>query len=213
MFQCFSFVVNFAKIKPLLNCESTLEPSSLCSSILHAVWPLKENFLKNSKTYDLVTIAIVAALYVILTVTPGLNAMSYGPVQFRISEMLNFTAFFNKKYIIAVTIGCMISNFLSFTWVDVIVGGLSTLVFLTLGVLLFDRFKNRYFFNGKLNQAFLYFAVFFSLSMFTIALELKVVAGAPFWITWLTMGLGEFASLLVGAFVMDHLGRRINLAR
>lgn len=99
--------------------------------------------MKKSKTYDIVTIAIVAALYVILTMTPGLSAISYGPIQFRVSEMLNFTAFFNKKYIIAVTIGCMISNFLSFTWVDVIVGGLSTLVFLSLGVLLFDRFKKK----------------------------------------------------------------------
>lgn len=71
--------------------------------------------MKKSKTYDIVTIAIVAALYVILTMTPGLSAISYGPIQFRVSEMLNFTAFFNKKYIIAVTIGCMISNFLSFT--------------------------------------------------------------------------------------------------
>ena len=117
--------------------------------------------MKKSKTYDIVTIAIVAALYVILTMTPGLSAISYGPIQFRVSEMLNFTAFFNKKYIIAVTIGCMISNFLSFTWVDVIVGGLSTLVFLSLGVLLFDRFKKDYFWNGQLNKAFFFFAIFF----------------------------------------------------
>ena len=113
--------------------------------------------MKKSKTYDIVTIAIVAALYVILTMTPGLSAISYGPIQFRVSEMLNFTAFFNKKYIIAVTIGCMISNFLSFTWVDVIVGGLSTLVFLSLGVLLFDRFKEDYFWNGQLNKAFFFY--------------------------------------------------------
>ena len=116
--------------------------------------------MKKSKTYDIVTIAIVAALYVILTMTPGLSAISYGPIQFRVSEMLNFTAFFNKKYIIAVTIGCMISNFLSFTWVDVIVGGLSTLVFLSLGVLLFDRFKKDYFWNGQLNKAFFFFCNF-----------------------------------------------------
>ncbi|CDG05237.1 Putative uncharacterized protein yiaC [Lactococcus lactis subsp. lactis A12] len=116
--------------------------------------------MKKSKTYDIVTIAIVAALYVILTMTPGLSAISYGPIQFRVSEMLNFTAFFNKKYIIAVTIGCMISNFLSFTWADVIVGGLSTLVFLSLGVLLFDRFKKDYFWNGQLNKAIFLFCNF-----------------------------------------------------
>ena len=169
--------------------------------------------MKKSRTYDIVTIAIVAALYVILTMTPGLSAISYGPVQFRVSEMLNFTAFFNKKYIIAVTIGCMISNFLSFTWVDVIVGGLSTLIFLSLGLFLFERFKGQYFWNGQLNKAFLFFAIFFSISMFTIALELKFFAGAPFFLTWFTLGLGEFASLLVGAFVMDKLGKRVDLSR
>ena len=158
--------------------------------------------MKKSKTYDIVTIAIVAALYVILTMTPGLSAISYGP-----------TAFFNKKYIIAVTIGCMISNFLSFTWVDVIVGGLSTLVFLSLGVLLFDRFKKDYFWNGQLNKAFFFFAIFFSISMFTIALELKFVAGTPFLLTWGTLALGEFASLFSGAFVMDKLGKRVDLSR
>ena len=169
--------------------------------------------MKKSKTYDIVTIAIVAALYVILTMTPGLSAISYGPIQFRVSEMLNFTAFFNKKYIIAVTIGCMISNFLSFTWVDVIVGGLSTLVFLSLGVLLFDRFKKDYFWNGQLNKALFFFAIFFSISMFTIALELKFVAGTPFLLTCGTLALGEFASLFIGAFVMDKLGKRVDLSR
>ena len=164
--------------------------------------------MKKSKTYDIVTIAIVAALYVILTMTPGLSAISYGPIQFRVSEMLNFTAFFNKKYIIAVTIGCMIS-----TWVDVIVGGLSTLVFLSLGVLLFDRFKKDYFWNGQLNKAFFFFAIFFSISMFTIALELKFVAGTPFLLTWGTLALGEFASLFIGAFIMDKLGKRVDLSR
>ena len=168
---------------------------------------------KKSMTYDIVTIAIVAALYVVLTVTPPLNAISYGAIQFRISEMLNFTAFFNKKYIIAVTIGCMISNFLSFTMVDVIVGGLSTLVFLSLGVWLFERFKNQYFLNGWINKAFLYFAIFFSLSMVTVALELVIIAGMPFWLTWLTTGLGEFASLIVGAIIMGKLSQRIDLTR
>ncbi|MBL3716633.1 QueT transporter family protein [Lactococcus muris] len=169
--------------------------------------------MKKSTVYDMVTIAIVAALYVVLTMTPPLNAISYGPVQFRISEMLNFTAFFNKKYILAVTIGCMISNFLSFTWIDVLVGGLSTLVFLTLGVLLFERYMKQYFFRGQLNKAFLYFAIFFSLSMFTIALELYFLFNLPFFWTWFTLALGEFMSLFIGAILMDKLSKRIDLTR
>lgn len=181
--------------------------------IIGGIQPLKEKKLKKSTVYDMVTIAIVAALYVVLTMTPPLNAISYGSMQFRISEMLNFTAFFNKKYIIAVTIGCMISNFLSFTWVDVIVGGLSTLIFLTLGVLLFERYMKQYFFNGQLNKAFFYFAIFFSISMVTIALEMHFLFGMPFFWTWFTLAVGEFASLLIGAIIMDKLGKRIDLTR
>jgi uncharacterized membrane protein len=166
-----------------------------------------------SRVFDLVSIAIVAALYVVLTITPPLNAISYGGVQFRLSEMLNFTAFFNRKYIIAVTIGCMIANFFSFTMVDVIVGGMQTLVFLTLGVLLFDRFKKQYFLNGTFNKAFVYFAVLFSLSMCIIAAELTLLAGAPFWLTYFTTFVGELASLLIGGFVIDKLSKRVDLTR
>ena len=108
---------------------------------------------------DLVQIAIVAAIYVALTITPPLNAISYGAYQFRISEMMNFMAFYNRKYIIGVTIGCMISNFFSFGILDVFVGGGSTLVFLTLGVVLFSKVKPGYLLNGWLRKDFfvLYF--------------------------------------------------------
>ena len=68
--------------------------------ITGGIQPLKEKKLKKSTVYDMVTIAIVAALYVVLTMTPPLNAISYGPMQFRISEMLNFTAFFNKNILL-----------------------------------------------------------------------------------------------------------------
>ena len=52
----------------------------------------------------------------------------YGYYQFRVSEMMNFLAFYNKKYLIAVTLGCMIANLFSFGWIDVFVGGGSTFV-------------------------------------------------------------------------------------
>ena len=58
-------------------------------------------------------IALVAAIYVALTITPPLNAISYGAYQFRISEMMNFMAFYHRKYIIGVTLGCMIANLVS----------------------------------------------------------------------------------------------------
>lgn len=168
--------------------------------------------MKNFTVRDFVQVALVAALYIVLTITPPLNAISYGAYQFRVSEMLNFTAFYNRKYIIGLTLGCMISNFYSFGLVDVIVGGGSTLVFVTLGVILFDRFKKDYLFNGLFNKAFFYFSFFFAASMITVAIELYFF-GSPFWLTWFTTAVGELASLLIGALIMDKLGKRIDLTK
>ena len=116
---------------------------------------------------DFTQVALVAAIYVVLTVTPPLNAISYGAYQFRVSEMLVFLAFYNRKYIAGITLGCMIANLYSFGLIDVVVGGSQTFVFLTLGVILFDRYKDQYLFNGLFNKAFFYFSLLFAASMFT----------------------------------------------
>lgn len=168
--------------------------------------------MKNFSVRDFVQVALVAALYIVLTITPPLNAISYGAYQFRVSEMLNFMAFYNRKYIIGLTIGCMISNFYSFGLIDVVVGGGSTLIFVTLGVILFDRYKKDYLFNGLFNKAFFYFSLFFSVSMVTVALELYYF-GAPFLLTWFTTAVGELASLLIGSIIIDKLGKRIDLTK
>ncbi|EHI69392.1 QueT transporter family protein [Streptococcus ictaluri] len=168
--------------------------------------------MKTLTVRDHVHIALVAALYVVLTITPPLNAISYGMYQFRVSEMMNFLAFYHKKYIIAVTIGCMISNFYSFGLIDVFVGGGSTLLFVTLGVLLFEKYKTVYLLNSLFNKAFLYFSIFFSISMVTVAIELYFF-GAPFFLTWMTTAVGELASLLIGSVIIDKLSKRINLSQ
>ena len=167
--------------------------------------------MKHFTIRDFAQVALVAALYIVLTVTPPLNAISYGAYQFRISEMLAFMAFYNRKYIVGLTLGCMIANLYSFGLIDVFVGGSQTFVFLTLGVNLFDRYKDQYLFNGLFNKAFFYFSLLFSASMFPIALELYYVGGSPFLMTWFTSAVGELASLLIGAIIMDKLGKRIDL--
>ena len=169
--------------------------------------------MKKLTIRDVADIAIVAAIYVVLTVTPPLNAISYGAYQFRISEMMNFMAFYNPKYIIGVTIGCMIANFFSFGLLDVFVGGGSTLVFLSLGVWLFARYSKDYLFNGLIRKDHFFFSILFSISMFTIAAELNIVAQLPFFLTWFTTGIGEFASLIIGAIIIGKIGRRIDLSK
>lgn len=162
---------------------------------------------------DLVQIALVAAIYVVLTITPPLNAISYGAYQFRIAEMMNFLAFYNRKYIVGVTIGCMIANLIGFGWIDVFVGGGSTLIFVTLGVILFEKYTSERVFGGLFNKAFFYFSLFFSFSMFTIALELKVLYQLPFFFTWFTTAAGELASLLVGAVLIERIAKQIDFTK
>ena len=160
--------------------------------------------MKKLTARDMVQIALVAAIYIALTITPPFNAISFGAYQFRISEMMNFMAFYNRKYIIGVTIGCMISNFFSFGILD---------VFLTLGVVLFSKVKPGYLLNGWLRKDFFLFSIFFSISMVTIAIELNIVTGAPFLLTWFTTAIGECASLLVGAILIDKISKRIDLTQ
>ena len=164
--------------------------------------------MKKLTVRDLTEIAIVAAIYIILTVTPPFNLISYGMYQFRISEMLNFLVFYHPKYLLAVTIGCMISNYLSFAPIDVLVGGGSTLIFVGLGYYLFKKYMNdrmKLWKGFSYNKAFLYFSFFFAATMFTIALEMHLLQGMPFFYTWFTLFVGELASLLVGGYLIEKL--------
>ena len=89
----------------------------------------------------------------------------------------------------------------------------STLVFLSLVVLLLSKYKKDYLFNGLIRKDHFFFSILFSISMVTIAAELNIVAEAPFFFTWFTTGIGEFASLIVGAIIIGKIGQRIDLTR
>ena len=166
--------------------------------------------MKKQTVRDLTHIAIVAALYVVLTVVPPFNLISYGPYQFRIAEMFNLLGFYNRKYILAVTLGCVIVIYFSYNMIDVVVGSLSTLVFFGSGVHFFDRFKNQDILGGLFDKSHVFFAFYFSFFMLTIAAELTLVTQAPFWATWFTVAMGELASLLVGAILIKKLAKVID---
>ncbi len=74
--------------------------------------------------------AVVAALYAVLTW--ALPAISYGPLQFRVSEVLTLLAYFNPAFIPGLTIGTALANLTSpLGIVDILVGaGSSLLAFL-----------------------------------------------------------------------------------
>ncbi len=83
--------------------------------------------MKQNVTKRVVIVGVVAALYTVLTMV--LAPISFGAVQFRISEVMVLLAFVNPVYIIGLTVGCAISNLLGgFGPIDIIFGSLATLL-------------------------------------------------------------------------------------
>ena len=82
---------------------------------------------ENKLTRNLTQGAMIAAIYVVLTVS--LAPISYGPLQFRISEALCILPYFTLAAIPGLFIGCLLSNLLgTAALLDVIFGSLATLI-------------------------------------------------------------------------------------
>lgn len=78
-------------------------------------------------TKVLTRIAIYASIYIVLTLI--FSAISYGPIQFRISEFLTVFPYIDPIAIPGLFLGCFIANFFSPAgWIDVIFGSLCTLI-------------------------------------------------------------------------------------
>ena len=74
----------------------------------------------------LVTVAVIGALYAALTMV---NPLSYGPIQFRVSEVLCILPFFFPASAVGLTIGCVIANVIGpYGAIDIIFGSLATLL-------------------------------------------------------------------------------------
>ncbi len=69
---------------------------------------------------------LIAALYVVFTLPFG--QVAFGPIQFRIAEVLTLLPFFSPWAIPGCTLGCFISNLLFSTLWDALFGTLATLL-------------------------------------------------------------------------------------
>ena len=83
--------------------------------------------MNRKKTDFLVHGALIAAVYVALTMM--FAPISFGPVQFRISEALCILPFFTPAAVPGLFLGCLISNLLgTAVLMDVICGSIATLI-------------------------------------------------------------------------------------
>ncbi len=83
---------------------------------------------ENAKTVHFVVhSAAIAAIYVVLTMV--FAPVSFGPVQFRISEMLCILPYFSGAAVPGVSVGCLLANLLcGAAPLDVVFGSLATLL-------------------------------------------------------------------------------------
>lgn len=73
----------------------------------------------------LVKSAVVSAIYAVLTLM--IPILSYGPIQFRFSEIMVLLVFYNRRFIPGLVLGCMIANLASpIAIFDVIFGSLAS---------------------------------------------------------------------------------------
>lgn len=160
----------------------------------------------NRKLKEIAKGGVLAALYVVLTML--IAPLAYGPFQIRISEMFNHMIDFNKRYIWALTLGCFISNLQSpLGPVDTIVGTIGTLLS---GVLIYVINKNIHSLKKKLVVSTL---VPSFIGMLPVATELYYLQHVPFWATYVSTVVGELISLLIGAFLVLALSKRMDLTK
>ena len=130
----------------------------------------------------IVNVAIVTALYVALTFM--MYPLSYGQVQFRLSECLMILVLYNPIYSISLILGCFLANIASpMAAIDMIFGTLATVVAII--PMLFIK-------NKKISSLFPSIA-----NGIIIGLELYYAYGLPFFMSALYVFIGEFVVVTI----------------
>ena len=79
------------------------------------------------KTNYIVKTAIIAATYAVLTML--LAPISYGPIQFRVSEIMVLLVFIDKRYFTGIALGTFLAGLFSpYGMLDAVVGTIATIV-------------------------------------------------------------------------------------
>ncbi len=140
--------------------------------------------------------ALYAALYAALTLAPGLNAIAYGQVQFRLSEALMVFACVDSAAVPGLTIGTALGNLSSpMLVVDVVFGSLLTLV--AAAIML------------RLGPRLVALAVPVVVNGLGVAAMLAVVLDLPFWASAVWVSAGEAAVMAsAGALLLLLIRRR-----
>ena len=149
---------------------------------------------RREKILRMVKLAVVAAMYVALTVI--LAPISFGPIQFRISEVLVLLCFFKRDYCISLILGCFIANLFSIElgYVDLIFGTLHTAI-----SVICISFTKKYMFLASLWPT-----IFIPI----IAFELWYFLGYEFFMSLLTLVASEFIVVSIIGYILFFFIRK-----
>lgn len=137
--------------------------------------------------------AIVLALYVALTFIS--YPIAFSGVQFRLSEILVLLCFFNRDYVIAITLGCFLSNLASpmMPW-DLLIGTSATL----LSCLIVS-------FVPRLAIASIFPII---ANAFLIGIEYQIVLKEPYWLGVGLVAIGEATMMIVSYIICMSILKR-----
>lgn len=153
--------------------------------------------MKNNTTKRLVRTAIIAALYAVITLV--LAPISYGNIQFRVSEIMVLLAFFDPFYIGGLTLGCFIANMLGPNGLpDMIFGTFATFISVYAISITGKHVKNN---TLALLISSLWPTIFNGI---IIGWELNYLAQLPLLLTMVQVAVGEFVVVtILGVPVMN----------
>ncbi|MDD6667777.1 MAG: QueT transporter family protein [Lachnospiraceae bacterium] len=148
--------------------------------------------MKNKKALYITQAAMIAALYVVLTVFINAFNLASGAIQVRISEALCILPVFTPAAIPGLFIGCLLANLVTGAMIwDIIFGSLATL----LGAI------GTYYLR-KTRFAFTLPPVIANMIVIPPVLMLAYHVPDAWWFLVITVGLGEVISVCILGFIL-----------
>lgn len=143
-----------------------------------------------NNTKKIVVIALIAGLYAALTLALGF--ISYGPIQFRIAEVMTLLPLLGKEYIVALTLGCFLANVIGPYGVpDIVFGTVATFISVYLVYLTGKNMKDK---KGYVLIASLWPTI---VNAIVIGAMLNIFFGLPLILSMLQVGFGQFVVITI----------------
>jgi len=156
--------------------------------------------MKNNQSNDLTLAALIAALYVLLTLVANMFGLSSGVIQVRFSEALTILPVFTWAAVPGLFIGCILSNIMTgcAVW-DVIFGSLATLA----GAL------GTYYVGRKVPVLGPVFPILANCLVVPLVLQHVYGSTDSYWFIFATVGIGEIISCgILGWILYKELKKR-----